>query len=165
MEKIAQMTGLTPAQLSRYGLIAGIVLVMLGIGNTYITCLLGVAYPCFASFLALESEGADDDKQWLTYWVVFGLFNIVDQFAGFILHFIPFYFFLKLIFLVWLFHPATLGATTIYNLYILPQMRQHEKHILELEKTVGGLASKAGDAMGDAAAAAKKMAGRGDADE
>ena len=120
MEKIAQMTGLTPGQISRYGLVAGIVLVMLGIGNTYITCLLGVAYPCFASFLALESDGEDDDKQWLTYWVVFGLFNIVDQFAGFILHFIPFYFFLKLIFLVWLFHPATCGATTLYNAYILP---------------------------------------------
>ena len=129
MEKVAQMTGLTTGQISRYGLITGIILVMLGIGNTYITCLLGVAYPCFKSFLALESKGADDDKQWLTYWVVFGLFNIVDQFAGFILHFIPFYFFLKLIFLVYLFHPDTQGATSIYNWYILPKMKQYEKHI------------------------------------
>ena len=133
MEKVAQMTGLTPGQISRYGLIAGIVLVMLGIGNTYITCLLGVAYPVFMSFLALESKGADDDKQWLTYWVVFGIFNIIDQFAGFILTFIPFYFFLKLIFLVWLFHPASQGATTIYNTYILPNMKQYEKHIIKLE--------------------------------
>ena len=62
MEKVAQMTGLSPGQISRYGLVAGIALVMLGIGNTYITCLLGVAYPCFMSFLALESDGADDDK-------------------------------------------------------------------------------------------------------
>ena len=142
MEKVAQMTGMTPGQISRYGLIGGIVLVMLGIGNTYITCLLGVAYPCFMSFLALESEGADDDKQWLTYWVVFGLFNIVDQFAGFILTFIPFYFFLKLIFLVWLFHPVSCGATTIYNLYILPNMKQYEKHIIRVEEEV----SKAADA-------------------
>ena len=62
MEKVAAMTGLTPGQISKYGLITGIVLVMLGIGNTYITVLLGVAYPCFMSFLALESPGADDDK-------------------------------------------------------------------------------------------------------
>ena len=143
MEQVAKMTGLTPGQISRYGLIAGVVLVMLGIGNTYITCLLGVAYPCFMSFLALESKGADDDKQWLTYWVVFGLFNIVDQFAGFILTFIPFYFFLKLIFLVWLFHPISQGATTVYNMYILPNMKQYEKHIEALEKSVGDAAAQA----------------------
>lgn len=145
MEKVAEMTGLTPGQISKYGLIAGILLVMLGIGNTYITCLLGVAYPCFMSFLALESDGEDDDKQWLTYWVVFGIFNIVDQFAGFILAFVPFYFFLKLIFMVWLFHPATLGATTIYNIYILPNMKQYEKHITAMEDKVAGVADAAKD--------------------
>ena len=68
---------------------AGIVCVMLGIGATYITVAIGVAYPCFMSFIALESDGGEDDKQWLTYWVVFGLLNIVDHFAGFILAFIP----------------------------------------------------------------------------
>ena len=116
---------------------------MLGIGNTYITCLLGVAYPCFMSFLALESKGADDDKQWLTYWVVFGIFNIIDQFAGFILTFIPFYFFLKLIFLVWLFHPISNGATVVYNAYILPNMKQYEKHIQAIEKGAADMADAA----------------------
>jgi receptor expression-enhancing protein 5/6 len=70
------------------------------------------------SFLALESDDDEDDKQWLTYWVVFGLFSIVDQFAGFILHWIPFYYFLKMGFLIWCFHPATQGATIVYNHYI-----------------------------------------------
>ena len=67
---------------------------------------------------------------------MFGLFNIVDQFAGFILHFIPFYFFLKLMFLVYLFHPDTQGATSIYNWYILPKMKQYEKHIKAVEKGI-----------------------------
>ena len=52
---------------------------------------------------------------------MFGLFQIVDHFAGFILHFIPFYYFLKMAFLVWLFHPATQGATFIYTNYIREQ--------------------------------------------
>ena len=145
MEKVASALGLTVEQLSKYALWTGIACVMFGIGDSYITTAIAVAYPCFASFLALESEGADDDKQWLTYWVVFGLFNILDQFAGFILTFIPFYYFLKLIFMVWLFHPATVGATWIYNSYILPNMKQYEKHIEAAEKQVFEAVNSAGD--------------------
>ena len=51
---------------------------MFGIGASYVTCLIAVAYPAFMTFLSLESPDEDDDKQWLTYWVVFGLFSIVD---------------------------------------------------------------------------------------
>jgi len=91
--------------LMQYSLLAGIMAVMFGVGSTYITNLIGVAYPAFMSFMALESVGTEDDKQWLTYWVCFGAFNIIDQFAGVILTFIPFYYFLKLGFLVYLFHP------------------------------------------------------------
>jgi len=91
--------------LMQYGLLAGIMAVMFGVGSTYITNLIGVAYPAFMSFMALESVGTEDDKQWLTYWVCFGAFNIIDQFAGVILTSIPFYYFLKLGFLVYLFHP------------------------------------------------------------
>mgnify|MGYP000865026436 FL=1 len=111
---------------------------MFGVGQTYITNLIGVAYPAFMSFIALESEGAEDDKQWLTYWVCFGAFNIIDQFAGTILQFIPFYYFLKLGFLVYLFHPSTLGATTVYNNFIQPHMKEYEDKIKEIEKKVAG---------------------------
>ena len=123
---------------------AGIACVMLGIGSSYITVAIGVAYPVFMSFIALESEGGEDDKQWLTYWVVFGLLNIVDQWSGFILAFIPFYFFLKLCFLIFLMHPSTKGATMVYNTYILPGMNQVEGHIDKAEKLVGEQLDKAG---------------------
>ena len=141
MEVIANALGISVDKLSKYALYTGIICVMLGIGDQYITTAIAVAYPCFMSFLALESEGADDDKQWLTYWVVFGLFNILDHFAGFILTLIPFYYFLKLIFMVWLFHPATCGATFVYNMYILPNMKQYEKHIIAAEDSIGKAAS------------------------
>jgi receptor expression-enhancing protein 5/6 len=82
------------------------------------------------SFHALESNGLGHYKQWLTYWVVFGLFNMIDQFAGFVLHFIPLYFVLKLAVLSWLFHPKSQGATWIYNNYI----KEYAGHINEIEK-------------------------------
>ena len=83
------------------------------------------------SFLALESDGAADDKQWLTYWVCFGAFNIVDQFAGIILQFIPFYYFLKLGFLVFLMHPATMGATTVYENVLKQYVEMYDSQIKE----------------------------------
>merc|ERR1712060_123152 len=146
LDQVAGALGMTVPQLTRYAMYAGIAAVMFGIGATYITVAIGVAYPCFMTFLALESEGGDDDKQWLTYWVVFGLLNIVDQCSGFILSFIPFYFFLKLCFLVFLMHPSTMGATMVYNTYILPTMKGVEGHIEEAEKLVGDGFNKAKDA-------------------
>ena len=131
----------------QYALVSAVVLVMLGIGQTYITNVIGVAYPAFMSFLALESEGKDDDKQWLTYWVCFGAFNIIDQFAGIILSFIPFYFFLKLGFLVYLFHPATLGATQVYQSFILPRVQEYQHQLEALQKQGTELLKKGQDAI------------------
>lgn len=62
LDTIASMTGLSVPQITRYAMYAGIAAVMLGIGSSYITCAIGVAYPCFMSFIALESDGGDDDK-------------------------------------------------------------------------------------------------------
>ena len=131
----------------QYALVSSVVLVMLGIGQTYITNVIGVAYPAFMSFLALESEAKDDDKQWLTYWVCFGAFNIIDQFAGIILSFIPFYFFLKLGFLVYLFHPATLGATQVYQSFILPRVQEYQHQLESLQKQGTELLKKGQDAI------------------
>ena len=143
LDQIAATVGMTVPQLTRYAMYAGVACVMLGIGSTYITVAIGVAYPVFMSFIALESEGGEDDKQWLTYWVVFGILNIVDQMSGFILSFIPFYFFLKLCFLIFLMHPTTKGATVVYNTYILPTMSEMEGHISKVEQAVSDGIDKA----------------------
>ena len=62
MEKITESMGMNAAQLTKYALIFGCMMVMLGVGNTYITCLIGAVYPCYKSFEALETEGEEDDK-------------------------------------------------------------------------------------------------------
>ncbi len=37
----------------------------------------------------------DDDTQWLTYWVVYAAFGIIEYFTDLLLSWIPFYFLLK----------------------------------------------------------------------
>lgn len=81
------------------------------------------------SFYAMDSEEGEADKQWLTYWIVFGLFSIVDQCAGFILGLIPFYYVLKMALLVWLFHPGMQGATAVYYTFVQPLWKEHEARI------------------------------------
>ena len=138
MQQISEVTGLTPSTLSKIALGASIMFVMFGFFSSYITCVVCVAYPTFKSFLALEAKDSKiQQKQWLTYWVIFGLFNIIDQFAGFILHYIPFYYFLKLCFLVALFHPMTNGATVFYEWYIAPNYDELDAAFKAAECAVG----------------------------
>ena len=42
------------------------------------------AYPAYCSIQALESSSKGDDTQWLTYWVVFAAFSVIEYFADFI---------------------------------------------------------------------------------
>ena len=83
--------------------------------QTYITCIVGIVLPTYWSIKAIETKEPDDDKQWLTYWSVYAVFTFFDLFSYWILKIIPFYFIIKLLFLVWCFMPNTQGAITVYN--------------------------------------------------
>ena len=51
-------------------------------GATILTLFITVLYPSVKSIQALESVGKDDDKEWLTYWIIFGIFTLLDDFCG-----------------------------------------------------------------------------------
>ena len=59
---------------------------------------------------------------WLTYWLIFALFKVVegavDSFIGFYL----IYFGVKGAFLVWCYHPVTQGAKVVYTTVITPHV-------------------------------------------
>jgi receptor expression-enhancing protein 5/6 len=77
-------------------------------------------YPFYASVKAIESDGSDDDTQWLTYWLVFAAFKMVESIADFLVSFIPFYYLLKVAFLVWCQESNWRGATVVYNKVLKP---------------------------------------------
>ena len=156
-DQVEKSSGLNKQQILNYSMYAGVALVMLGIGQVYITTVLGVLYPAFMSFVALESADSDDDKQWLTYWVVYGCFQIVDQFAGIILGLIPFYFFLKLGFLIYLFHPKTLGAKTVYDDYLSQYVRAYRGEIEAQIRQATDKLSSAAESVQSAAAGSSKQ--------
>ena len=110
-------------------LLVAIFFVFIGFFDKVITNLVGTLYPAYWSIIAIESNNADMDIQWLTYWVVFAIFTFFDVFSGFILRFFPFYFFTKILFLIWLFLPNFQGATILYNYFIVRIFKKFEKNI------------------------------------
>ena len=83
--------------------------------------LVGFVYPAYMSFKSMDANNGED-TQWLTYWVVFASFSIVEGMAGFLTRLIPFYYLTKAGFILWLYHPQTMGAQSIYAGVIRPVM-------------------------------------------
>lgn len=112
------------------------VFVLVGYLDVYITNIVGIVFPTYWSIKAIESTETDDDKQWLTYWIVFSLFSLLDLFSGFILKFIPFYFFFKLIFLIVLMAPNIKGATFVYDNIIRKLFKKYENELDNLSNKI-----------------------------
>ncbi|KAG0234768.1 ER membrane protein DP1/Yop1 [Actinomortierella wolfii] len=120
--------------------------------------LLGFVYPAYRSFKALETPEKEDDKQWLTYWTVYGFVSILESFTDILLYWFPFYFFLKTIFLLWLMIPQFNGAVTVYNRFLRPFLVQHSKDIdssySNLKAKVAAVASELDNATASSTATA-----------
>jgi len=92
--------------------------------------------------LAIETkENLDDDKQWLTYWMVFSLLNFADSVLGFLLRLIPFYQLIKMLVLIWLQNPMTQGAKILYEKYLKPLTIKYKDQIDQVNKFLSEIAN------------------------
>merc|ERR1712166_390595 len=101
----------------------------------FLSTLLGWALPAYFSLKALETPSQGDDTQWLTYWTVFGAFQIVEYFSDMILYWFPFYYSFKCAFIVWLMLPSTRGAEVIYQKAIRPAFHNANSKVASAETT------------------------------
>jgi receptor expression-enhancing protein 5/6 len=114
--KVAPLRDFCDKQNINTGLPLGAALFVVGLitmlieGWYILTMFLTILYPGLHSIRAIESEEKDDDKVWLTYWMIFGLFNVLETFFGFIFYFIPYFDWVRLGFFIWLLAPQFHGA-------------------------------------------------------
>ncbi|CAG0915328.1 unnamed protein product [Notodromas monacha] len=92
---------------------------------------IGFVYPAYTSMKALESRSTDDDTKWLTYWVVFAVFSILEFFSDILLSWFPVYWLVKCAFLIWCFAPLPMnGSIVIYHKIIRPVFLKHG-HVID----------------------------------
>lgn len=95
--------------------------------------LVGFIYPAIESFKAIGTPGKDDDKQWLTYWVVYAFVTTVEPFAAVFLSYFALYPFVKLGLIVYL--SIFGGATLIFdNVIVYFVDSQRDNFFVALDK-------------------------------
>ncbi|CDJ41800.1 hypothetical protein, conserved [Eimeria tenella] len=131
-QQAAAATGLRPSFLVAVAAAVLFISLGTGFGGGLVCDIAGFLYPAWMSFLAIESPGTEGEKLWLTYWVVYSAFSILEYFVDFILFWIPFYYLFKFCFLLYLALPRFKGAETIYNLVIRPLLLQQQQPLQQL---------------------------------
>ena len=63
------------------------------------------------------------------YWIVFALFTCIETVGDMFISWVPFYYELKIIFVLWLLSPATKGSSILYRKFVHPQLTKREKEI------------------------------------
>ncbi|XP_078486358.1 receptor expression-enhancing protein 2-like [Ciona intestinalis] len=89
----------------------------------------GLLYPAYSSYKAVKGANVRQYVRWIMYWVVFALFTAIETFTDVFLSWLPFYYELKMIFVLWLATPYTKGSTYIYRKFIHPNLSRREQEI------------------------------------
>jgi hypothetical protein len=103
-------------------------------GIEKVAAVIGLVFPLYQTFRALELEDEDDEEKrplWLKYWIVFGFFHFISSYVGdFVLsRVLPFYYQLKIMFVIWLFNSSTGGVHVVYDKVMRPLLILYAKEI------------------------------------
>ncbi|NWS08092.1 REEP4 protein, partial [Motacilla alba] len=67
--------------------------------------------------------------RWMMYWIVFALFMAAETFTDLLISWLPFYYEVKMAFVIWLLSPYTRGASLLYRRFVHPALARREKDI------------------------------------
>lgn len=97
---------------------------------------LGTLYPAYRSYKAIKNKDLREHVKWMMYWIVFALFTTLETFLDIFVSWFPFYYEIKIVFILWVLSPATRGSSILYKKVVHPMLISREQEIDEMiEKT------------------------------
>lgn len=112
-----QKTGVPKLYLAAGAAVIVALFIWLAFGIEFIVTVATFAYPAIQSVHAAQTK--IDVEHWLTYWLIFGAFVVLETFEETLVYYLPLYHYVKLAVLLWAFLPQTLGARVVYHNLIL----------------------------------------------
>ncbi|GAB1603618.1 receptor expression-enhancing protein 2-like isoform X4 [Argonauta hians] len=100
-----------------------------GLISRIVILIFGTLYPAYASYKAVRTRNVREYVKWMMYWIVFALFTSFETFSDCILSWLPFYYEIKIVFVLWLLSPVTKGSSFLYRKFVHPQLIKREKEI------------------------------------
>ncbi|XP_030636420.1 receptor expression-enhancing protein 2 isoform X2 [Chanos chanos] len=91
----------------------------------------GTLYPAYSSYKAVKTKNVKEYVKWMMYWIVFAFFTTAETITDLVLSWFPFYFELKIAFVIWLLSPYTKGSSVLYRKFVHPTLSNREKEIDE----------------------------------
>merc|ERR1711907_461924 len=149
LQTLQDKTGIKKLYLAAGVALVVTIIIFFGFGAGLLCNFVGFVYPAYASFKSLEANDVNEDRLWLTYWVVYSCFCLIEGFLKYVLFWGPFYYPIKLAFLFFLFLPQTKGAMKLYEQILRPALKPY----------VTMIDSAAGEAISKVRGAATKLSG------
>lgn len=92
----------------------------------------GGLYPAYASYKAVRSKNVREYVKWMMYWIVLATFSAIEQMADLCLTWLPFYYEVKILLILWLLSPATKGSSMLYKKFLHPALARREQVEVEI---------------------------------
>ncbi|OON18388.1 TB2/DP1, HVA22 family [Opisthorchis viverrini] len=141
LKKAEEKTKVDRVNLVLGAIVIFVVYLIFGYGTSFLASFVGFLYPAYRSIKALETEDKEDDKKWLTYWVVFAAVSVFEAFTDILFYWIPLYSLLKCCMFLFMMIPTEPnGSVLIYQRIIRPYFLKHEKKLDDAVKAASDLA-------------------------
>lgn len=97
----------------------------------FLTAYLVYLYPAYSSFKSLSHRPVSDTEleRWVKHWAVLGCFVAFEYLFEWVIFWLPFYYEIKTLFLLFCSLPQTQGAIYLYDFYLQPFFSRNETEI------------------------------------